>query len=83
MEGKKGTIAEPAKPLSISRAFSFIGEVKDEIGRVSWTSADELKVYVKVVVGATFAFGIGIYMVDLGIQNLLRGLGIIVRAVIG
>ena len=83
MEGKKETTVEPTKPLSISRAFTFIGEVKDEIGRISWTSADELKVYVKVVVGATFVFGIGIYLVDLGIQNLLRGLGMIVRAMFG
>jgi preprotein translocase subunit SecE len=83
MEGKKGTTLEPAKEPATKQAFDFVGEVKAELGRISWTSADELKLYVKVVVGATFAFGLGIYLVDLVIQSMLRGLGVIVHAFIG
>lgn len=83
MEGKK-ELATDLDNISLStRVFDFVGEVKAELSRITWTSADELRVYVKVVVGSTLAFGIGIYLVDLTIQGVLRGLSVIVRAVIG
>jgi preprotein translocase subunit SecE len=83
MEGKKESGIETKKTPIARQVFNFIGEVKEELGRITWTSADELKVYVKVVVGATVAFGLGVYLVDLGIQGVLRGLGVIVHAMIG
>lgn len=83
MEGKKEVVTAPKKTSTATQVFDFIGEVKEELGRITWTSADELKVYVKVVVGATVAFGFGVYLVDLGIQGVLRGLGVIVHAMIG
>lgn len=83
MEGKKETATESKKASLATQAFDFVGEVKAELSRITWTSADELKVYVKVVVGATVAFGLGVYLVDLGIQKVLQGLGAIVYAVIG
>lgn len=46
----------------------FIGEIKAELKRISWTNPDELKTYTKIVVGATFVFGMGIYFMDLLIQ---------------
>lgn len=83
MEGKKESATEQDHVSLSTKVFDFVGEVKAELSRITWTSADELRVYVKVVVGATLAFGIGIYLVDLTIQGVLRGLGVIVRAVIG
>lgn len=46
----------------------FIGEIKAELKRISWTSPEELKTYTKIVVGATFFCGMGIYFMDLLIQ---------------
>jgi preprotein translocase subunit SecE len=46
----------------------FIGEIKAELRRINWTSPDELKTYTKIVVGATFFCGMGIYFMDLLIQ---------------
>lgn len=84
MEGKKesGTETKTTTPIT-KQVFDFIGEVKAELSRITWTSAEELRVYVKVVVGATVVFGFGVYFVDLGIQAVLRGLGVIVHAMIG
>lgn len=47
----------------------FVGEVKAELKRISWTSPEELKTYTKIVVGATFVCGMGIYFMDLLIQT--------------
>lgn len=74
---------EPVKTTSTQRVVDFVGEVKEELNRISWTSAEELKFCVKIVVGATFAFGLGIYGIDLAIQMALRGLKLIIHAIIG
>lgn len=54
-----------AKKLQVAE---FVGEIKAELKRISWTSSEELKTYTKIVVGATFFFGMGIYFMDLIIQ---------------
>lgn len=46
----------------------FVGEIKAELKRISWTNPEELKTYTKIVVGATFFCGMGIYFMDLFIQ---------------
>ncbi len=51
--------------------FTFIGDLKDELKKVSWTTKPELLSATKAVVIATFTFGIGIYIVDLVIKNSL------------
>lgn len=83
MEGKKETAVEPKKTSPSTQVFDFVGEVKSELGRISWTSPEELRLYVKAVVGSTLFFGIGVYLVDLAIQATLRGLGTVIRAIIG
>jgi preprotein translocase subunit SecE len=54
--------------------FEFLGDVKGEFRKITWTSQDELKAYTKIVVGATFAFGMVIYGTDLLIQTALASL---------
>lgn len=61
----------------------FIGEVKEEIQKITWTSPEELKVYTQIVVGATFVCGMGIYFMDLIIQGILTGLALAVRLIAG
>lgn len=66
-------------PITSAKVFDFIGDVKAELKKINWTSPEELKVYTKVVVGATFFLGLGLYLVDLFIQGFLGGLSAIVR----
>ena len=57
----------------------FFGQTKAEYQKISWTSPDELRTYTKIVVGATFIFGMGIYFMDIAIQLVLNGLGMVMR----
>jgi preprotein translocase subunit SecE len=61
----------------------LVGEIKDEFKKISWTSPEELKTYTQIVVGATFFFGIGIYVIDLFIHSLLNGLALGIRFISG
>jgi len=63
--------------------FGFIGDVRQEIGRISWTGKEELKVYTKIIVIATFSLGIGIFLVDQFIIRALAGLSNIVHWIAG
>jgi preprotein translocase subunit SecE len=60
---EKSTAAE--KKLDVA---DFVGEIKAELKRINWTNPEELKTYTKIVVGATFVCGMGIYFMDLFIQ---------------
>jgi preprotein translocase subunit SecE len=62
---------------------SFIKELKEELKKVSWTSKKELILSTKIVVGSTFVFGFGVYLVDLLVQGSLNGLHALVFKVIG
>lgn len=80
MNTKKTQISEAAAG---SHAGSFIGDVKAEFKKISWTEPEELKTYTKVVVGAVFAFGFGIYLVDLVLQTAFHTIESLIKAVIG
>lgn len=56
-------------------------EMKDEMRKVSWTTKEELVSHTKVVVGAVFVLGIGMYVVDLVIRFLLEGIAGMVRSI--
>ena len=49
----------------------FVSEVKAEIGKITWTTKEELVVSTKVVVLSVLFFGIAIYFTDLTIQVVL------------
>ena len=68
---------------SPSRVKDFVGEVKEEIQRITWTNKEELQSYTKIVVIATFLFGLGIFSIDLIIRTALDGLGQLIRFVAG
>lgn len=61
-------------PVSSSKVVDFIGDVKAELKKVTWTTPEELRVYTKLVVAMTFFLGMGIYVVDLIIQSVLGSL---------
>lgn len=82
-ENKKEQGQKERTPFSFSALYDFIGEIKNELQRINWTSSDDLKVYVKVVVCVTFIFGLSIYGVDLVIQAILHALRFVVHALFG
>ena len=55
--------------------ISFFRGMKEEMKKVSWTTKKELVLSAKIVIGSVFAFGIGIYLVDLVIRYLIFGMG--------
>lgn len=75
MELKKNGQHSRAVSEGVSKKYrirDFIEEIKLEIKNINWTSREELKTYTQIVVGATFAFGMGVYIVDLAIQGSLN-----------
>jgi preprotein translocase subunit SecE len=81
LEAKKPQpIASPKTDDSTSSStgvIQFIGEVKVEMKKISWSTPEELQTYTKIVVMMTLLLGIGIYIVDLLIQGVLNGLAIL------
>ncbi|HNA61662.1 MAG TPA: preprotein translocase subunit SecE [Rhabdochlamydiaceae bacterium] len=61
----------------------YLTELKEELKKVTWTSKEELIVFTKIVVGATFLLGLGIYGVDLLIKGVLNGFGTLVHLIFG
>jgi len=62
---------------------NFLGDIKDEFKKISWTSPEELRAYTKIVVAMTFTFGMGIYLLDIVIQTFLSGLNAFMRLIGG
>ena len=65
--------------VSKQKKTSFIEEMKSEFKAITWTSKQELITYTQIVVGATFALGLGVYFVDLTIQNVLEAIATVAR----
>lgn len=75
------TSREVAAPRK--KARDFIGDIKSELMKINWTSPEELKTYTKIVVGATFFCGMGLYAMDIIIQTSLNMLESVLRLVVG
>lgn len=74
----------PVQQVSTKRSlFTFVRELKQELRKVSWTTKEELKLSTKIVVGATFLFGLGIYFVDLIVKGCLDFVALVVRLIFG
>lgn len=83
VNGKKGDAHRTASAVSGRNVFDFVGDVKGEMKKITWTPVDELKSYTKIVVAATFAAGFAIYAIDVSIQLALSGLGLFMRLFTG
>jgi len=66
-----------------SKSGNFVRELKKELKKVTWTTKDELVFCTKIVVGATFILGMGIYLIDLIIKGALNGFGALVHLIFG
>jgi preprotein translocase subunit SecE len=72
-----------AHTLATKRVKEFVEEIKSEIQKITWTSREELLAYTKIVIGATFIFGMAIYFLDLIIQGVLNGLNLLLNFIGG
>ncbi|MBT3394446.1 MAG: preprotein translocase subunit SecE [Waddliaceae bacterium] len=79
MVTKKQKIKKTAK----TKNFNFVGDVKEELKKISWTTKEELKIYTKIVVASTFVFGLVIYCADVVIQQALSVAGIMFKFFVG
>lgn len=79
---EKATQAVPTK-TAVKRSGSYLSDIKLEFSKITWTNKEELVFYTKLVVGATFISGIGVYLVDLIIRSLLGSLETIVKFIFG
>lgn len=78
MENRKqdnnAQVTKQAAALEKFKLRDWIESLKTEIRSIHWTSKEELRVYTQIVVGATFFFGMGVYLIDVvihGVMNLL------------
>lgn len=84
MEVKKTNQPTVADPTATKKKVqNFVTELKSEVTKVHWTSKEELITYTKIVVAATFLFGMAIYLMDLIIQGTLSGLHVLLRFIAG
>lgn len=68
---------------SKTQRVGYLQQLKNELRQVTWTSKDELVMFTKIVVVATFAFGLGIYGVDLFIKGCLTGFKTLIHLIFG
>jgi len=80
MEGKRSQQSEAVRG---KKAFQYFGSVKSEFKKISWTSKEELQVYTKIVIAATFLFGMLVYFIDVFIQYGLSIVNTVLRFIAG
>lgn len=84
MEVKKSQHSTASEQVAANkRVQEFVADIKSEIQKITWTSREELLVYTKIVVGATFICGMAIYALDLIIQGTLSGLNLLLSFIGG
>ena len=83
VSSKKDKVRIQGKSDSKSGVKSYISEIREEIRKIAWPQADELKTCTKIVISATLVFGLGIYFSDLAVKSFLDGISILCRLVFG
>lgn len=83
MDIKKPQQTTADQVLVTKRFQDFVTDMKSEVQKITWTSREELLVYTKIVIGATFVFGMSIYALDLIIQGTLGGLDLLLNVMSG
>ncbi|MCI5051881.1 MAG: preprotein translocase subunit SecE [Simkaniaceae bacterium] len=76
-------VAKLAMDKQKAKRFGYLEELKQELKKVSWTSKSELIHCTKIVIGTTFAFGLGIYVADLCIRGAINSLNTVVQWIAG
>ncbi len=80
---KKALQAKATSQMKTTRWFSFIGDVKAELKKITWTTKDELLTYTRIVVIATLCLGVGIFVIDLVVRGCLVGMDSLLKMITG
>jgi preprotein translocase subunit SecE len=73
----------PQSASRLKKAYRRFEDIKQEFFRIQWTEEKEVITYAKVVVLATFVFGMLLYVTDVFVQRALQGVNVILRALFG
>jgi preprotein translocase SecE subunit len=68
---------------SLRRAYETWENAKAEFRKIQWTEGEEVWIYAKVVVVATFGLGFSIFACDLFVRRLLVGIDVLFRLIFG
>lgn len=71
MDVEKGRVNGTAKGIDKKKIIYFFRDIKQELKKVEWTSKEELKGYVKIVLISILSFSMLVYGIDLMIQAVL------------
>jgi len=69
--------------FTLKKVYEFFENCKAEFLKVQWTEGQEVWVYAKLVVFATFFFGLLLYVTDLVIHRSLMGIEAFFRLILG
>ncbi len=58
----------------IERARLFLSEVRNELKRVTWPTGKEVYATTVVVILTSLFFGLYLWVIDLGVDRLVRGI---------
>lgn len=83
MDVKQSKTTAASRKRKELKVVHFMGEVKQELKKVDWTTKEELKGYTKIVIASIFFFGMFVYFIDLIIQGVLGGVNAIVKFITG
>ena len=64
---------------SKQKATSYVRDLREEVQKIAWTTKPELVFCTKLVIGATFILGLGIYLVDLVVKGGLDTINTAIR----
>lgn len=78
MDANKNRLSASSK-VGGRKAITFVGEVKQELKKVEWTSKDEIKSYTKIVLVSTLIFAMFVYFTDLIIQGFFGLINFIIK----
>lgn len=69
--------------VSKQKAASYVRDLREEVQKITWTTKSELIFFTKLVIGATFVLGLGIYLVDLVVKGGLDTINAAIRFIFG
>jgi preprotein translocase subunit SecE len=78
MDAKKSRFSASTK-VDGRKMVNFVGDVKQELKKVEWTSKEEIKSYTKIVLASTIVSGMFIYFADLLIQGFFGLINLIIK----
>lgn len=78
---KIAELSAAKKKKAKAKKTNFFQDMKEEMKKVTWTTKEELATCTRIVIGAIFALGLSIYVVDLVIRYALQGIGSLFRLI--